>query len=155
MPQTDIQRRIKRSKQSERDLGHWLLEHDGPDPRMRGITSSTGRVGHITQLQYDVASLHYSAENKQIKLPAKFAQFWMQIIDVAIANGKDALLRIEPTNILLGPRKKVPEMHILTAERHAELLEKEREYAKLSIRYENVMDSLPVDYEDMFPDEGG
>jgi hypothetical protein len=126
MALSDIQRRIKRSKQSERDLGHWLQEHDAPDPRMTGITSSTGRVGHITGLQYDVASLHYSAENKQIKLPAKFLQFWLQIVDIANANGKDALLRIEPTNTLVGLRKKAPEMHIITAERHAELLRKEK-----------------------------
>lgn len=153
---SDIQRRIKKSKQSERDLGHWLQEHDGPDPRLKGITSSTGRVGHITQLQYDVASLHYSAENKQIKLPAKFLQFWMQIIDVATANGKEPLLRIEPTNVLVGNlRKKAPEMHIITKERHAELLRYERDYDMLARRYDNVMDSLPVDYEDMFPDEDG
>jgi hypothetical protein len=127
----DIQRRIKKSKQSERDLGHWLQEHDGPDPRMKGITSSTGRVGHITQLQYDVASLHYSAENKQVKLPAKIVQWWMQIIDVATNNGKEPLLRIEPTNVLVGVfRKKAPEMHIITASRHAELLQKERDLEK-------------------------
>lgn len=150
----DIQRRIKRSKQSERDLGHWLLEHDGPDPRMAGITSSTGRVGHITQLQYDVASLHYAAENKQIKLPARFLQFWLQIIDVANSAGKNPLLRIEPTNVLVGQfRKKAPELHIITAERHAELLQAERDAVKYGTMFENVMDTLNVDYEDMFPDD--
>ena len=85
------------------------------------------RVGHITQLQYDVVSMHYAAENKQVKLPAKFVQWWLQIIDVATANGKDPLLRIEPTNVLVGQyRKKSPEMHIITKERHAQLLEKEK-----------------------------
>ncbi len=133
MTLSDIQRRIKRSKQSERDLGHWLLEHDGPDPRFRGIASSTGRVGHITQLQYDVVSMHYAAENKQVKLPAKIVQWWLQIIDVANSNGKDPLLRIEPTNVLVGPyRKKSPEMHILTKERHAELLMKEQFYDEVT-----------------------
>ncbi len=126
MTLSDIQRRIRKSKQSERDLGHWLKEHDGPDPRFAGIASSTMRVGHITQLQYEVVSMHYAAENTQVKLPAKFVQWWLQIIDVAHANGKDPLLRIEPTNVLVGPyRKKCPEMHILTKERHAELLKKE------------------------------
>lgn len=150
----EIQRRIKRSKQSERDLGHWLLQNDGPDPRLTGVTSSTGRVGHITGLQYDVASLHYSAENKQIKLPAKLAQFWLQIIDVATANGKDALLRIEPTNVLVGQfRKKVPELHIITAERHAELLQAEKDAEKYGTMFDNVMSTLPVGYQDMFPDE--
>lgn len=155
MVTSDIQRRIKRSKQSERDLGHWLKEHDGPDPRFWGIASSTGRVGHITALQYDVVSKTYAAENKQVKMPAKFIQWWMQIIDVANREGKEPLLRIEPTNVLTGTlRKKAPEMHILTASRHAELLRIAKDYERLSIRYANVMDSLPVDYEDMFPDEG-
>lgn len=129
MPLSEIQRRIKRSKQSERDGGHWLMLHDGPDPRMiYGVAASTGRVGHITALQYDVASKTYAMENKQVKLPAKFVQWWMQIIDVAYREGKVPLLRIEPTNVLVGPRKKVPEMHIITAERHAELLAAEKFY---------------------------
>ncbi len=126
MPLSDIQRRIKRSKQSERDGGHWLLEHDGADPRWAHVASSAGRVGHITGLQFDMVSNHYTCENKQIKLPVKFLQFWMQIVDISVTHGKDALLRIEPTNVLVGPRKKAPIMHIITEERHAELLMKEK-----------------------------
>jgi hypothetical protein len=145
MPLNEIRRRLKRSKQSERDLGHWLLKFDGPDPRMKGITSSTGRVGHITQLQYDVASMTYAAENKHIKLPVKWLQWWLQIIDIARANGKEALLRIEPSNLPLGSRKTIPEMHIITAERHAELLKSERNEAKL---WDFVSD-LPVGIEDL------
>lgn len=131
MPLNDIQRRIKRSKQSERDLGHWLMEHDGPDPRFRGIATNTGRVGHITQLRYDVASKSYCAENKQIKLPAKWLQWWLQINDISRDNGKEALLRIEPSNLPLGSRKTIPEMHIITAERHEALLRAERDYETL------------------------
>ncbi len=125
-PLSDIQRRIKRSKQSERDGGHWLLKHDGSDPAWQHVASSAGRVGHITGLQFDMVSKHYTAENKQIKLPVKFLQFWMQIVDISVTHGKDALLRIEPTNVLLGSRKKAPVMHIITEERHAELLHKEQ-----------------------------
>ena len=133
MPLSDIQRRIKKSKQSERDLGHWLILNDGPDPRLvYGAAASTGRVGHITALQYDVASKTYAAENKNVKLPIKFVQWWMQIIDVAAREGKEPLLRIEPSNVLVGPRKKVPEMHIITAERHAELLKYEKDYEQVA-----------------------
>jgi hypothetical protein len=132
MPLNDIQRRIKRSKQSERDGGHWLEKHDGIDPAWKHVASSALRVGHITGLQFDMVSLHYTAENKQIKLPAKFLQFWMQIVDISTTHGKDALLRIEPTNVLVGPRKKAPIMHIITEERHAELLRKEREYDEVA-----------------------
>ena len=128
MPLSDIQRRIKRSKQSERDGGHWLQKHDGEDPMWKHVASSTGRVGHITGLQFDMVSIHYTCENKQIKLPARFLQFWLQIVDISVTHGKDALLRIEPTNVLVGVRKKAPVMHIITEDRHAELLRKEKEY---------------------------
>jgi hypothetical protein len=94
---------------------------------MRGIASSTGRVGHITQLRYDVTSATYVAENKQVKLPAKWLQWWLQINDIATQQSKEALLRIDPSNLPLGSRKTIPEMHIITKERHQELLEKERE----------------------------
>jgi hypothetical protein len=116
-------------KRSERTLGKWLMEHDGPDPAMSKVASSTGRVGHITELQYDVASLHYSAENKQQKVWSGLWSFWLQIVAKAIENGKTPLLRLDPTNdekYVLGRR--IPKMHVITEERHAELLGYERLY---------------------------
>lgn len=131
----DIQRRIKRSKQSERDLGHWLLKHDGlTDPKWLGIASSTGRVGHLTGLQFDCISDHYTAENKQVKMPATMLKWWIQITQIAATHGKDALLRIEPTNDvkIMGAPKKISSLHIITEERHAELLRKEKEYDEVA-----------------------
>jgi hypothetical protein len=110
------------------------MEYDGPDPRLKGIASSTGRVGHITQLQFDVASKTYAAENKQVRLPARMFKWWLQILDVARDHDKEALLRIEPTNEPLGLRKKVPSLHVITEERHRELLEAERERNFLELR---------------------
>lgn len=131
MPLSDAQRLVRRSKDSERDLGKWLLEHDGSDPLMRGIASSTMRVGHITQMQYDVHSKTYAAENKRVRLNKTFLRWWLQIIDVAAERGKVALLSIEPSNIVPstlngGRARKVPRMHILPEDRHAELLRKEK-----------------------------
>lgn len=125
-----IQRRIRKSKQSERDLGHWLEKHDGVDPRWVGIASSALRVGHITGLQFDCVSMTYVAENKQVKLPATILKWWLQINQIAVAQGKEALLRIEPTNDvkILGIPKKPSSLHIITEDRHAELLKKEKEY---------------------------
>jgi hypothetical protein len=77
------------------------------------------------------------AENKNIKLPAKWTQWWLQILDIAASNGKDALLRIDPTNIPTGSRKHVPEMHIISAERHGELLR----LAELGRRYQDLTNS--------------
>lgn len=136
MPTSDTQRLLRKAKQSERDLGHWLLKHDGPDPAMRGIASSTGRVGHITALQYDVHSKTYAAENKRVRLSKTLLQWWLQILDVAVDRRKEALLSIEPSNeVLAGPRgrRKIPRMHIIAEERHAELLAAEQERDMLLI----------------------
>ncbi len=132
----DIKRRLRRSKNSERDLGKWLLKNDGPDPKWSGIASSTGRVGQITNLQFDCVSLHYAAENKQVRLPATMLKWWIQIIGVATLQGKDALLSIEPTNVVAvhGVPKKPMRMHIITEERHSELLRKERAYDERETR---------------------
>src|SRR5688500_18208108 len=114
---SDTQRRLRKSKDSERTGAKWFLKHDGPDPRWAGITSSTGRVGHITNLQFDSVSLHYAMENKNVKLPIKLLNWWLQIVDVAITQGKEPVLRIEPSNEVktaLGTRRKIPAMHIIT-----------------------------------------
>lgn len=128
MPLSDAQRLVRKAKQSERDLGHWLIKNDGYDPAYRGIASpTTGRVGHVTGLQFDNVSTHYAAENKRVRLGKRFLQWWLQIVDIAVDKRKDALLSIEPTNVLT-PTRKIPRMHIITEERHAELLMKERSY---------------------------
>jgi hypothetical protein len=135
---SEAQLRVARSKQSERDLGHWLQENDAPDSKWRNIASSTGRVGHLTGLQFDVVSLHYAAENKQVKVPARLWKWWKQLLDVASTQGKDALLRIEPTNLDLGVpaklRKHVSSLHIITEDRHKELLEAEKQRDFLEMR---------------------
>lgn len=115
------QRRLRRSKQSERDFGKYLLRHNGPDPVFKHIASSTGRVGQITDLQFDVVSRHYAGENKLVKVPKKVLEWWVQIVNIATKHGKQPILRIVPSN-----DGKYPEMHIITSDRHAELLDKER-----------------------------
>jgi len=78
-------------------------------------------------LQFDVISKTYAAENKQVKVPATLFKWWKQITTIAASQGKDALLRIEPTNMKVDGRKDpAPELHIITADRHAELLRKEK-----------------------------
>ncbi len=117
------QLRLRRSKQSERDLGKLLLEVNGHDPAYAHIHSSTGRVGHITDLQFDVVSLDYAAENKLIKVPKRLLSWWTQIGSVARVHGKKPLLRIVPSN-----EGKYPAMHIITEDRHVELLRIEQYY---------------------------
>lgn len=103
-------------------MGHWMLEHDGIDPRMIGIATSAARVGHV--LQYDVDSLHYASENKNVVLNKTWATWWLQVIEQAKMRGKYPMLRIDPPNKIDGQR--IPQMHIITAERHAQLLAYEK-----------------------------
>ena len=112
-------------------MGRWFIEHDGPDSRFPpggGLVSTTGRVGHVTGLQFDILSRHYAGENKHEKVPATWWKYWLKVVSKAIEQGKAPVLRVEPTNddaaTALGRR--VPNLHIITEERHAELLGYER-----------------------------
>ena len=129
---SDAKRRLRQSKDSERRLAKWLITNDGPDPVMKpgnGIVSETGRVGHVTALQFDALSLHYAAENKHEKVPATWWNYWLKIVQRSAEWGKTPLLRIEPTNdekYVNGQR--VPTLHLITEDRHKELLDYERLY---------------------------
>lgn len=121
---------LRRAKRSERDFAKWLIAHDGPDPRYKHMTTSTGRIGHINQIRADCLSMTYLGENKNEKVPKRLAEWWQLICEKAIEWGKEPVLRWEPPN---GADYKVagkplPEMHIISAARHAELLRKEREH---------------------------
>lgn len=120
---TSPRARIRRSKESERDLGKFLLTHNGKDTGPLGVVaSSTGRLGHLTELQIDAVSKDYAAENKNVKVPKTLLAWWDQIVRIAEKHNKQPLLRIEPSN-----EGKHEEMHIITAKRHAELLDIERQ----------------------------
>lgn len=125
---SEHKRRLRKAKQAERDSGRWLLDNDGKDEKWTGVASSTGRVGHITQLMFDVVSKHYAGEVKNIIVPAKIFNFWLKIVSIAATHGKNPVLIIVPNNEhkQAGFPKRVPAMHIITEDRHAELLEKER-----------------------------
>lgn len=127
------------SKESERVLGRWLLEHDGPDQRPGfapggGLVTTTGRIGHIHELQYDVASRTYAAENKRVLLNKTWTEWWLKVIARAMEAGKEPLLRIEPSNRPI----RIPEMHVITKERHAQLLAAER------FHREHACDDRPI-----------
>lgn len=126
---SEAQRRLQRSRSSERALGRHLIENDGPDPHLApggGIASSTGRVGHITALQYDVVSKTYAAENKQVQMPMILYKWWTLICQVAKQHGKEPLLRWEPSNE--NKPAYIQPMVIITQARHADLLAYEKLY---------------------------
>lgn len=151
---SEAKRRLRRAKDSERRLARWLMTNDGPDPVFKpggGIVSSTGRTGHVTAMQIDALSLHYTAENKNERmgsllwtqwnavvrdgsqivhstLPAELGRYWLKIVQKSQEWGKAPLIRIEPSNddIAFPNGKRVPPLHIITEDRHAELLAFER-----------------------------
>lgn len=117
------QRIFRQAKDTERRIARWFLEHDGVDPAWENITTSTGRTGHITDLQFDAMSKHYCIEVKNIVLPVTIWRFWSKICDIAKKHGKEPVLILAPKNDSLKTR---PALHVITAERHAQLLEAER-----------------------------
>lgn len=129
---TEAQRLLRRSKEAERRAGKWLIANNGPDPILRpggGIVSETGRVGHITELQFDLLSRDYAGEVKNIIVWSTLWGFWKKVVDKAADHGKQPLLLIDYANedkFVNG--KRVPNLHIISEERHAELLGYEKLY---------------------------
>lgn len=84
----------------------------------------------MTGLQADSVSAHYLAECKNVKTPATLAKWWQQICVKASEWGKDPILLWQPSNgdLYKVNGKRLPNMHIITEERHAELLLKEQAY---------------------------
>lgn len=110
-------RRASVWKHVEREGGRWLQQHDGPDPKMANsnMVSSLGRIANTTAAGYDLRSLHYCGECKSREsFPRWLMDCWRQIVEIAKHEGKAALL------ILKEPH--VKPLHIITEERHAELL---------------------------------
>jgi hypothetical protein len=94
------------------------------------IMTSTGRIGHVTNIQADCLSRTYIAENKNEILPAKFAKYVQKIAQVAIQWGKEPVLRLDapdPKRYMVNG-KPFPVVHLITEARHGELLLKEQEY---------------------------
>lgn len=121
----------RRAKNSERNIARRMLEVDGPDPIYRNVTSSTGRVGHITGMQIDAISSHYVIENKNRSLPVWLNNAWVQIQQRAQDFGKHALLHIEPSNIakefpVNGIKHKTDTMAVIGQTRHESLIKSEQ-----------------------------
>lgn len=143
---------LRRAKSAERERARWTILHDGPDPKYRGLTTSTGRVGHVTALQFDILSRSYCGEVKNARLSAGLAKAWALVLSQPIAGEvtmplnvavariwqqvaqvsedwrKEPLLIWKPSNAdkfkVFG--KPLPDLHVITEGRHAELLKKEQ-----------------------------
>jgi hypothetical protein len=108
-----------------------MTEVDGPDPAYEKITSSTGRVGHITGMRIDAISRTYVTENKNRKLPTWMIAAWVLVNQKGHDFNKNVLLHIEPPNMPKeipsnGRTIKLDNMAVITQSRHAELIREEK-----------------------------
>ncbi len=125
---------MRRSKQSERNIAKRMVAVDGQDPVYEKIASSTGRIGHITNIRVDAISAHYVTENKNRALPAWINQAWLLINQRAYDFDKHALLHLDPPNMpkefpVQGILKALDTMAVITQTRHESLITIEKEVA--------------------------
>jgi hypothetical protein len=135
--QAPTQRSIgERAKRSERAIAKSMTAVDGPDPEFSRIASSTGRVGHITNLQFDAVSRSYVTENKNRVMPSWLIKAWVQINQIAEDYHKAALLHVEPPNMpktfpLHGKSHNLGTMAIISKARHDHLIARDRKLSEI------------------------
>lgn len=121
----------------ERDRGKWLLKHDGKCPEFGDMATDCARVGHITDLGFDLVSKTYAGEAKNRESAPKWLiGAWKQIIKKAELHGKIPFMAVT--------KNRMPIMHIITPEHHAELLEAVKERDRLIkdiVALKNKLDS--------------
>ena len=121
----------RRSKNSERNIAKRMTQVDGVDPKYAKIATSTGRIGHITNIRADAISRTYLTENKNRKLPAWLTAAWLLINQRAEDFQKNALLHLDPPNMakefpLNGTIHKLDTMAVITQTRHESLILEEK-----------------------------
>lgn len=128
----------RRSKNSERSIAKRMTAIDGADPQYAKIATSTGRIGHITNIRADAISRTYLTENKNRKLPAWFTAAWLLINQRAEDFGKNALLHLDPPNMpkefpLNGTIRKLDTMAVITQTRHEHLIVTEKNLSEIKV----------------------
>jgi hypothetical protein len=123
---------MRRSKNSERNIAKRMVAVDGADPNYQKIATSTGRIGHITNIRVDAISSSYVTENKNRTLPSWLTTAWLLINQRAEDFEKNALLHLDPPNMakefpINGTVKPLDTMAVITQTRHEELILKEKD----------------------------
>jgi hypothetical protein len=135
-PTTSQRSLQRRSKRSERSIARRMQDVDGEAPEFARIASSTGRVGHITNLRIDAVSKNYVTENKNRVLPTWLIKAWILINQRSIDFNKHALLHIDPPNMpktipLNGKHEKLDTIALLGQTWHEELLIRDQKLRKI------------------------
>lgn len=127
----------------ERESARWLMEHDGrnDDVQYRFLQSSTGRTGGYSALGFDSISKNYIGECKENKKIAGWIiDAWRQLTGLSLTHKKHACLFLwiknaDPWMTVEGKKVRMPNpMHVITKERHADLLAKEKRLEELEVQ---------------------
>lgn len=126
----------ERAKRSERTVAKRTTAADGPDPNFKHIASSTGRVGHITALQFDAISRSYVTENKNRVMPTWLIKAWIQVNQRAVDFHKNPFLHIDPPNmpktfLINGKNMPLSTMAIIAQDRHEQLMRRDRTLSEI------------------------
>ncbi len=132
MGQTQGWKNKQAGNRAERLACRWALEHtSGLHPDVKAIATETGRVGNYANMEIDGVFVEYSLESKSKKrLPD-----WLVhgIVDQAMS----AARRFKNHPLVVIYSKKLPPgfriWHLITAERHAELLSYEKVAKRLHV----------------------
>jgi hypothetical protein len=144
---SDKKRRSKTWRRREQEDGVWLGKHAGEDtdPVFSRIKSTLNRVGHIVSLGYDLTSEGYVAEVKErSSLPSWLWQSWIQIQQVGLTRKKHFVLFLHAKGAdknFTFEGKKYPvanPIHLISQQRHEQLLEAEHERDALLIEVEGL-----------------
>ena len=139
----DPNRQIRRrAKDSERSIAKRMVAADGADPAYANIASSTGRVGHITNMRFDAVSKHYITENKNRKIPSWMITAWIVLNQRGVDFSKNILLHVDPPNMpkdiqINGGKVKLDTLAIITQTRHEELIQRERMLSEILTEINN------------------
>ena len=123
-----------RWKRKEREISRFFQTHDGltENPTLRKLQTSTGRVGHLTDLGFDSVSRSFLIEVKCRTLPLWQHTAWVQAVQLAADYGLAPALALthaeaQRTYTHHGKVQALPDLVCITPERLAQLLAYERQ----------------------------
>lgn len=128
-------------KRKERLAARTLQDHCGveDDPAYKYLVTSTGRVGHLSPLQHDIANARYAGEVKEWRIRQDLVDAYVQIQQIALTRKKKPVLVLYMKNQTEftheGKKHKLPAAHIIPEWRHLELIDAEIELEELKAKH--------------------
>jgi hypothetical protein len=122
----------------EREDARWLVDRDECDPRLKRLYGSKGRVGRVTALQHDSASLRWVGESKLRELPKWLVVAYEQIQSIAKRERKYPVLMLH----IKGELTDSHILHVISREEHGELMQALKRSEELEYEVERLRKML-------------